>query len=63
MRHVDQLQPGPSEAILGEVTSRWPRSTVITTKGGYAIDYIVPWRPNPSQLYRAEQSWMTLMAD
>jgi aryl-alcohol dehydrogenase (NADP+) len=32
---------GRSEAILGEVISRWPRPTVIATKGGYAIDYIV----------------------
>ena len=31
---------GRSEAILGEVTSRWPRPTVIATKGGYAIDFI-----------------------
>ncbi|HEY2596753.1 MAG TPA: aldo/keto reductase [Chloroflexota bacterium] len=32
---------GRSEAILGEVTSQWPRPTVIATKGGYAIDYTV----------------------
>jgi aryl-alcohol dehydrogenase-like predicted oxidoreductase len=32
---------GRSEAVLGEVTSRWPQPTVIATKGGYAIDYIV----------------------
>ena len=32
---------GRSEAILGEVTSRWPQPTVIATKGGYAVDYMV----------------------
>jgi aryl-alcohol dehydrogenase-like predicted oxidoreductase len=32
---------GRSEAVLGEVTSRWPRPTAIATKGGYAIDYTV----------------------
>ncbi|MBV9323652.1 MAG: aldo/keto reductase [Chloroflexi bacterium] len=32
---------GRSEAILGQVISRWPGPTVIATKGGYAIDYIV----------------------
>jgi aryl-alcohol dehydrogenase-like predicted oxidoreductase len=32
---------GRSEAILGEVISRWPRPTVIGTKVGFALDYIV----------------------
>ncbi len=32
---------GRSEAILGEVISRWPAPTVIATKGGYAINYII----------------------
>jgi aryl-alcohol dehydrogenase-like predicted oxidoreductase len=32
---------GRSEAILGEVTSRWPQPSVIATKGGYAVDYMV----------------------
>jgi len=32
---------GRSEAILGEVTSRWPSPTIIATKGGYSIDYIL----------------------
>src|SRR5205807_3008044 len=32
---------GRSEAILGEVTSQWPRPTVIATKVGYTIDYVV----------------------
>jgi aryl-alcohol dehydrogenase (NADP+) len=32
---------GRSEAIVGEVTSRWPRPTVIATKVGFTIDYIV----------------------
>jgi aryl-alcohol dehydrogenase-like predicted oxidoreductase len=32
---------GRSEAILGEVTSRWPRPTVIATKVGYTIDYVL----------------------
>ena len=30
---------GRSEAILGEVTSRWGQPTAIATKVGYAIDY------------------------
>ena len=32
---------GRSEAILGEVISRWPQPIVIATKGGFGIDYIV----------------------
>jgi aryl-alcohol dehydrogenase (NADP+) len=32
---------GRSEAILGEVCSRWLGPTIIATKGGYAIDFMV----------------------
>src|SRR5436305_250207 len=32
---------GRSEAILGKLTSHWPRPTVIATKVGYTIDYVV----------------------
>jgi aryl-alcohol dehydrogenase-like predicted oxidoreductase len=43
---------GRSEAILGEVLSRWPQPTVIGTKGGYAIDYAVNG-PQPERDFTA----------
>jgi aryl-alcohol dehydrogenase-like predicted oxidoreductase len=43
---------GRSEAIVGQVTSRWQKPTVISTKGGYAIDYIVNG-PQPTRDFTA----------
>ncbi len=43
---------GRSEAVLGEVTSRWPQPVVIATKGGYAVDFITKG-PQPRRDFTA----------